>query len=106
MALGPDGANSKGALTHLLDSTASNFEGQGEKFHQTIEDFSRLTTTLDNNKEELFGTAREIERFVGALSKNDGTVRRFNDSLAVGRRPAQGRAGRPGRRAAQPRASR
>jgi phospholipid/cholesterol/gamma-HCH transport system substrate-binding protein len=82
VALGPDGANSKGALTHLLDSTASNFEGQGEKFHQTIVDFSRLTTTLDDNKEELFGTAREIERFVGALSKNDGTVRRFNDSLA------------------------
>ena len=82
VALGPDGANSKGALTNLLDSTASNFEGQGEKFHQTIQDFSRLTTTLDNNKEELFGTAREIERFVGALSRNDGTVRRFNDSLA------------------------
>jgi phospholipid/cholesterol/gamma-HCH transport system substrate-binding protein len=82
VALGPDGANSNGALTNLLDSTAKNFAGQGEQFHQTIVDFSKLTGTLDNNKEELFGTAREIERFVNALAKNDGTVRKFNDSLA------------------------
>jgi phospholipid/cholesterol/gamma-HCH transport system substrate-binding protein len=82
VALGPDGANSNGALTNLLDSTAKNFAGQGAQFHQTIVDFSKLTTTLDDNKEELFGTAREIERFVNALAQNDGTVRRFNDSLA------------------------
>ncbi|MFL6135044.1 MAG: MCE family protein [Nocardioidaceae bacterium] len=82
VALGPDGANSKGALTHLLDSTAENFAGQGEQFHQTIENLGKLTGTLDDNKEELFGTAREVERFVNALARNDGTVRRFNDSLA------------------------
>jgi len=82
VALGPTGANSTGSLTHLLDSTAKNFEGQGEQFHDTIMNVSRLTTTLDDNKEELFGTAREVERFVKALAKNDGTVRRFNDSLA------------------------
>jgi phospholipid/cholesterol/gamma-HCH transport system substrate-binding protein len=81
VALGPDGANSKGALTNLLDSTAKNFAGQGDQFHQTIENLGKFTGTLENNKEELFGTAREMERFVRALSKNDKTVRRFNDSL-------------------------
>jgi phospholipid/cholesterol/gamma-HCH transport system substrate-binding protein len=82
VALGPNGANSKGSLTHLLDSTAANFAGQGEQFHQTIQNLGKFTGTLDDNKEELFGTAREIERFVNALARNDGTVRRFNDSLA------------------------
>ncbi len=82
VALGPDGANSQGALTNLLNSTAKNFAGQGEQFHQTIQNLGKLTATLDDNKEELFGTAREIERFVNALAKNDGTVRQFNDSLA------------------------
>lgn len=81
VALGPQGANSKGSLTRLLDSTAQNFRGQGEQFHQTISDLGKLTGTLDDNKEELFGTAREVERFVRALARNDGTVRRFNDSL-------------------------
>lgn len=82
VALGPGGANKEGSLTRLLDSTARNFDGQGQQFHDTIENLGKLTGTLDDNKEELFGTARQIERFVNALAKNDGTVRRFNDSLA------------------------
>jgi phospholipid/cholesterol/gamma-HCH transport system substrate-binding protein len=81
VALGPDGANSKGALTNLLDSTATNFAGQGQQFHRTIENLGKFTGTLENNKEELFGTAREMQRFVRALARNDQTVRDFNDSL-------------------------
>lgn len=81
VALGPDGANSKGALTNLLDSTATNFAGQGEQFNRTIKDLGKFTGTLENNKEELFGTAREMQRFVRALARNDQTVRDFNDSL-------------------------
>jgi phospholipid/cholesterol/gamma-HCH transport system substrate-binding protein len=82
VALGPRGANKQGALTNLLDSTAKNFAGQGDQFHETIKNLSKLTSTLDDNKSELFGTARQIERFVSALAKNDKTVRRFNGSLA------------------------
>jgi phospholipid/cholesterol/gamma-HCH transport system substrate-binding protein len=82
VALGPTGANKEGALSDLLESTAKNFGGQGAKFHQTIEDFGRLSTTLDDNKEELFGSARKLEGFIGTLAENDKTVRRFNDSLA------------------------
>jgi len=82
VALGPDGANKGGALTRLLDTTARNFAGQGEQFNQTIRDLGKFTGTLDNNKEELFGTARQLERFVSALAENDQTVRAFNQSLA------------------------
>ena len=83
VALGPDGANNEGALTRLLQSTAKNFGGQGEQFNETIRNLSRFTSTLDNNKDALFDTANEIERFVGALEENDQTVRDFNDSLAA-----------------------
>lgn len=83
VALGPDGANKDGALTRLLQSTAENFGGQGEQFNETIRNLSRFTTTLDNNKDALFDTAREVERFVNALEENDQTVRDFNDSLAA-----------------------
>ncbi|HEU4512225.1 MAG TPA: MCE family protein [Nocardioidaceae bacterium] len=82
VALGPEGANKEGALTRLLDTTARNFAGQGEQFNQSLEDLGKLTGTLDNNKEELFGTARQMERFVAALAENDQTVRQFNESLA------------------------
>jgi phospholipid/cholesterol/gamma-HCH transport system substrate-binding protein len=81
VALGPTGANRKGALTDLLEVTAKNFGGEGAKFHQTIKDFGRLSQTLDDNKDELFGSARQLEGFIGTLARNDGVVRRFNQSL-------------------------
>lgn len=84
VALGPQGANKEGALSNLLDSTARNFGGQGAQFNQTVTDLGKLTTTLANNKDELFGTLAEVEKFISTLSANDDTVRRFNDSLASG----------------------
>jgi virulence factor Mce-like protein len=83
VALGPKGANSDGALSELLTTTAKNFDGQGENLNQTIRDLGKFTGTLENNKEELFGSAAELERFVGALARNDRTVRRFNRSMAA-----------------------
>ncbi|MCW2736621.1 MCE family protein [Nocardioides sp.] len=82
VALGPRGANETGALSDLLSVTADNFGGQGTTFRQTIEDFSRLSSTLSNNKEELFGSVRALEGFMQTLADNDQTVRQFNQSLA------------------------
>ena len=82
VALGPTGANKNGALSDLLETTAKNFGGEGAQFHQTIQDFSKLSATLDDNKDELFGSAAKLEGFIGTLAKNDKTVRQFNQSLA------------------------
>ncbi|WP_300641359.1 MCE family protein [Nocardioides sp.] len=82
VALGPNGANQDGALTDLLEVTAENFGGQGARFNQTISDFSDLSVTLDENKEELFSSLTEVQAFVGTLAENDETVRQFNTSLA------------------------
>jgi ABC-type transporter Mla subunit MlaD len=42
-----------------------------------------FTKTLADNKDELFGTARELEVFVKTLADNDTTVRQFNSSLSA-----------------------
>jgi phospholipid/cholesterol/gamma-HCH transport system substrate-binding protein len=88
-ALGPEGANKPvengvGPLTRLLDSTARNFGGQGAQFNTTLKNLGALTKTLADNKDELFGTLAQVEEFTKTLADNDGTVRRFNDSLAGG----------------------
>jgi phospholipid/cholesterol/gamma-HCH transport system substrate-binding protein len=82
VALGPRGANKTGALSDLLSVTADNFGGQGTTFRQTIKDFSRLSATLSNNKEELFGSVKALGGFMETLADNDQTVRQFNQSLA------------------------
>src|SRR4051795_6418465 len=69
VALGPTGANKEGALSDLLETTAANFGGQGAKFNTTIKNFSKLSSTLDDNKEELFGSARQLEGFISTLAK-------------------------------------
>lgn len=81
VALGPDGANQDGALTDLLEQTAANFGGEGAQFNQTIKDFSALGSTLEDNKDELFSSAAELQSFISTLAENDATVRQFNASL-------------------------
>lgn len=82
VALGPNGANRDGALSDLLQVTADNFAGEGAQFNQTIGDFGDLSQTLDDNKDELFGSLAEVQAFVSTLAENDTTVRQFNQSLA------------------------
>ncbi|MRK00561.1 MCE family protein [Aeromicrobium sp. S22] len=82
VALGPKGANKEGSLSTLLDSTAEQFEGQGAQVNETIRNFGKLSSTLSNNKDELFGSLREVEEFVSLLKTNDSAVRSFNDSTA------------------------
>jgi len=81
VALGPNGANSKGALSDLLTQTARNFGGQGQQFNTTIRNVARLTETLSGNKDELFGAQAELQRFVSTLADNDDVVRDFTESL-------------------------
>ncbi len=82
VALGPNGANKNGALSDLLAVTADNFDGQGAKLNSTLKNFARLSDTLANNKEELFGSAEQLGKFLETLAENDQTVRDFNRSLA------------------------
>ncbi len=82
VALGPDGANEDGALSSLVDDTAEQLDGQGAQLNQTLRNFGRLSQTLSNNKDDLFGSVREVSQFVDLLNRNDSSVRAFFDSTA------------------------
>jgi phospholipid/cholesterol/gamma-HCH transport system substrate-binding protein len=82
VALGPRGANRAGALSDMLAVTADNFGGQGATFRQTLQDYSRLSSTLAGNSDELFGSVEALGNFMETLADNDQTVRQFNQSLA------------------------
>ncbi len=82
VALGPEGANKEGSLSRLVDGTAEQFRGQGAQLNETLKNFGKLSTTLSNNKDDLFGSLREVEQFVSLLKTNDDAVRSFNDSTA------------------------
>lgn len=80
-ALGPDGANSTGALSDALDVGADNLGGNGQAFNDTIRNLGELSGTLASSREELFGTVTELQSFVSTIAANDGQVREFNGRL-------------------------
>lgn len=82
VALGPNGANKDGALSDLLKVSAQNLEGNGELLGSTLADFSQGIETLADNRDDLFGTVRNLQDFTTTIANSDSTVRAFNRDLA------------------------
>ena len=82
VALGPQGANRDGALSRLLDVGADNLDGNGARINQSIGDLDRAVSTLSANRDEAFGTVRDLQKFVSTLARGDAQVRQFNENLA------------------------
>ncbi|MBF4480993.1 MCE family protein, partial [Rhodococcus rhodochrous] len=81
-ALGPDGANREGALTDFVEVGAENLAGNGEALGQSIENLSAAARTLDQSRDDLYGTIENLQVFVSALAANDDQVRQFNAQLS------------------------
>jgi len=79
--LGPNGANSQGALADLVTVGAANLDGQGKNLHDTVAELSQALTTLSDGRDDLFGTLRNLQSFVTALKDSDDQVALFNKQL-------------------------
>ncbi|HSI26771.1 MAG TPA: MCE family protein [Aeromicrobium sp.] len=80
-ALGPDGANRKGALSELLTSAAANLDGQGRNLGDTLVAISDALRALSDHRGDLFATVRNLDVFVKALASSDETIRLFTERL-------------------------
>lgn len=83
LALGPDGANKDGSLNRLLETSAANLDGNGERMGQTVKDLSTALSTLSGSRDDLFGTVRNLQSFTSMLATNNAQVRRLNSDLAT-----------------------
>ncbi len=81
-ALGPNGANKDGALSRAVSVGADNLAGNGAAMNKTITGVSDLMSTLDNNKDALFGTIRNLQLFTTQLATHDAETRAFTTRLA------------------------
>lgn len=80
-ALGPEGSNSEGALSRLLDNAADNLEGNGENLNTTVTRLSELATTFENSEGDLFETIRNLDSFSEMLAESDAQLDEFYDRL-------------------------
>ncbi|MGV9693826.1 MCE family protein [Streptomyces sp. NPDC003444] len=80
-ALGPNGANSAGALSELLETGAKNLKGNGASIGTSIEEFGKAAKTLDGSSEKLFTSLGQLQTFTTMLKKKDGDVRTAQERL-------------------------
>jgi virulence factor Mce-like protein len=81
--LGPNGANSSGALRDLVGTGAANLDGNGTNLGSTLDGFAKTLDTLAAGRDDLFGTLTNLQDFVNTLARSDQQVRLFNDQLAT-----------------------
>ncbi|MEU1124507.1 MCE family protein [Streptomyces sp. NPDC005899] len=80
-ALGPDGANTDGALSALLETGARNLDGNGKAIGDSVEQFGKAARTLDRSSGNLFDTLSYLQTFTTMLKDNDGDVRAAEQQL-------------------------
>ncbi|WP_327291430.1 MCE family protein [Streptomyces sp. NBC_01198] len=82
-ALGPDGANTTGALSGLLDTGAQNLDGNGKAIGDSIDQLGQASKTLNGHSGDLFATLSYLQSFTTMLKNNDGKVKAAADQLST-----------------------
>ena len=80
--LGPNGVNSRGALSDVLNTGAANLNGNGQSLATTINQMSQLAQTLSGSQDSFFGTIDNLQKFASMLRSNNGQVKTAQAQLA------------------------
>jgi virulence factor Mce-like protein len=81
-ALGPNGANSAGSLSRILQVGAANLRGEGSAFHQTLSNASQAASALAENSGNFAQTVTNLDQFISALAANDKQLSAFTTDLS------------------------
>jgi phospholipid/cholesterol/gamma-HCH transport system substrate-binding protein len=81
-ALGPNGVNSSGALSDVLNTGAANLRGNGQAFGTMIQQLSQLAKTLNGTQGDFFGTISNLQKFANMLRANNGQVQTVQGQLS------------------------
>jgi phospholipid/cholesterol/gamma-HCH transport system substrate-binding protein len=82
-ALGPNGANSHGAVSDLLNVGAANLAGNGARTRSTLTELSAALKTLASNRGNITATVDSLVTLTKALAADDPEVRQLATNLAT-----------------------
>ncbi|HWI42939.1 MAG TPA: MCE family protein [Nocardioides sp.] len=82
-ALGPQGANRKGALAALVDSADTALSGNGATLRQTLADVAAALDTVGTSKGDIVGTIEQLQTFVTSLAGSDDAIRSLERNLGT-----------------------
>ncbi|MGE0217266.1 MCE family protein [Mycolicibacterium sp.] len=80
--LGPQQGNLQGPLTQFVNQAADTFDGNGDSFRQAVRELSQTAGRLGDSRTDLFGTIRNLQVLVDALSNSNEQIVQFTNHVA------------------------
>ncbi|MFI9406142.1 MCE family protein [Nocardia sp. NPDC052316] len=80
--LGPVGDDTQGSFGRFVNTAADNMDGNGQKLRDTLRELSATLNTLSDGRTDLFGTIRNLQKFVDVLSASNEQIVQFGGRLA------------------------
>jgi len=80
--LGPQADSVKGPLADFVNQAADTFDGNGDSFRNALRELSQTTGRLGDSRGDLFGTIKNLNVLVNALSHSNEQIVQFTDHVA------------------------
>ena len=80
--LGPQEGSMQGPLSAFVNQAADTFDGNGDSFRQALRELSQTAGRLGDSRTDLFGTIRNLQVLVNALSNSNEQIVQFSNHVA------------------------
>ena len=80
--LGPPAGQVQGPLSQFVNQAADTLDGNGDSFRQAVRELSQTAGRLGDSRMDLFGTVKNLQILVDALSKSNEQIVQFSGHLA------------------------
>jgi len=80
--LGPKDGGLQGPLSRIVNQAADTFDGNGDSFRNALRELSQTAGRLGDSRSDLFGTVRNLQVLVNALSNSNEQIVQFSNHVA------------------------
>lgn len=80
--LGPQQGQLQGPLSAFVNQAADTFDGNGDSFRQALRELSLTAGRLGDSSADIFGTVKNLQTLIDALSNSNEQIVQFSGHLA------------------------
>ena len=80
--LGPTTGSMQGPLGKAINQAADTLDGKGESFHDALRELSQAAGRLGDSRSDIFGTVKNLQVLVNALSNSNEQIVQFAGNVA------------------------
>jgi phospholipid/cholesterol/gamma-HCH transport system substrate-binding protein len=80
--LGPQEGSLQGPLSNFVNQAADTFDGNGDSFRQALRELSQTAGRLGDSRTDLFGTIKNLQVLINALSNSNEQIVQFSGHVA------------------------